>query len=196
MGYRCGEIIYIRENLSEIFFYKQVRKSRAEVVTAQGAKCRNIGVVEGGDKPGLTHVLYHEIDTDDKPPVVSRPYRYDRVKQDIMDYQVEKILKEGSILPIHSTYVSPVVFRRKNNGLPPDNPEAYRFVVDYRKLNAITKYPRYPSPLIEDLISNIPYTKILSSLDLRSVCFQLAVKPSDAQWAVFPIKRTETILLL
>ncbi|GFS84272.1 uncharacterized protein TNCV_2201521 [Trichonephila clavipes] len=32
------------------------------------------------DKPGLTHVLYHEIDTGDNPPVVSRPYRYDRLK--------------------------------------------------------------------------------------------------------------------
>ncbi|GFT10100.1 uncharacterized protein TNCV_1115413 [Trichonephila clavipes] len=32
------------------------------------------------DKPGLTLVLYHEIDTQDNPPVVSRPYRYDRVK--------------------------------------------------------------------------------------------------------------------
>ncbi|GFV07804.1 uncharacterized protein TNCV_305521 [Trichonephila clavipes] len=26
------------------------------------------------DQPGLTHVLYHEIDTGDKGPVVSRPY--------------------------------------------------------------------------------------------------------------------------
>ncbi|GFT20869.1 hypothetical protein TNCV_942121 [Trichonephila clavipes] len=25
------------------------------------------------DKPGLTHILYHEIDTGDNPPVVSRP---------------------------------------------------------------------------------------------------------------------------
>ncbi|GFY21373.1 uncharacterized protein TNCV_3994171 [Trichonephila clavipes] len=33
------------------------------------------------DKPGLTHVLYHEIDTGNKPPVVSRPYRYDRIKK-------------------------------------------------------------------------------------------------------------------
>ncbi|GFV95902.1 uncharacterized protein TNCV_1729521 [Trichonephila clavipes] len=38
------------------------------------------------NKPGLTHVLYHEIDTGDNPPVVSRPYRYDRVKQMILDY--------------------------------------------------------------------------------------------------------------
>ncbi|GFW94930.1 uncharacterized protein TNCV_3398091 [Trichonephila clavipes] len=30
------------------------------------------------DKPGFTHVFYHEIDTGYKPPVVSRPYRYDK----------------------------------------------------------------------------------------------------------------------
>ncbi|GFW79372.1 uncharacterized protein TNCV_2477791 [Trichonephila clavipes] len=47
------------------------------------------------DKPGLTHVLYHEIDTGDNPPVISRPYRYDRLKQEILDYHVDKMLKKG-----------------------------------------------------------------------------------------------------
>ncbi|GFU40165.1 hypothetical protein TNCV_1082491 [Trichonephila clavipes] len=47
------------------------------------------------EKLGLTHVLHHEIDTGDKPPVVSRPHRYDRGKQGILDYLVEKMLKEG-----------------------------------------------------------------------------------------------------
>ncbi|GFU69080.1 uncharacterized protein TNCV_4458071 [Trichonephila clavipes] len=76
------------------------------------------------DKPGLTHVLYYKIDTGDKPPVASRPYRYDRVKQGILDYHVKKMLKGGNIIPIQSPYASPVVLCRKNNGLPPDNPEA------------------------------------------------------------------------
>ncbi|GFT36900.1 uncharacterized protein TNCV_174791 [Trichonephila clavipes] len=91
------------------------------------------------DQPGLTHVLYHEIDTGDKGPVVSRPYRYDRRKQGIIYYEIEKMLRDGTIRPIQSPYVSPIVLTRKNNGLPPDSPEAYRFAIDYRKLNAITK---------------------------------------------------------
>ncbi|GFS66683.1 retrovirus-related Pol polyprotein from transposon 297 [Trichonephila clavipes] len=61
---------------------------------------------------------------------------------------------------------------------PPDNPEAYRFSVDYRKVNAITKYPRYPLTLIDDLIMNIPHTGIMSALDLRSGYFQIAVNPN------------------
>ncbi|GFT37538.1 uncharacterized protein TNCV_5090051 [Trichonephila clavipes] len=76
------------------------------------------------DQPGLTHVSYHEIDTGDQGPVVSRPYRYYRNKQGITDYHIEKMLQEGKIRPIQSPYASPVVLTRKNNGLPPDSPEA------------------------------------------------------------------------
>ncbi|GFU99273.1 retrovirus-related Pol polyprotein from transposon 17.6, partial [Trichonephila clavipes] len=142
------------------------------------------------EKPGLTHVLYHEIDTGDNPPIVSRPYRYDRLKQEILDYHVDKMVKDGTIIPIQSPYASPVVLCRKNNGLhtPPDNPEAFRFAVDYRKLNAITKYPRYPLPLIDDLIMNIPHTGIMSDLDLRSGYFQMAVNPSDVVKTAFVTK--------
>ncbi|GFT82441.1 retrovirus-related Pol polyprotein from transposon 297 [Trichonephila clavipes] len=68
------------------------------------------------------------------------------------------MLQEGKVRPIQSPYASPVILTRKNNGLPPDSPEAYRFAIDYRKFNAITKYPRYPLPVINDLISNIPHT--------------------------------------
>ncbi|GFT45598.1 retrovirus-related Pol polyprotein from transposon opus [Trichonephila clavipes] len=67
----------------------------------------------------------------------------------------------------------------KNNGLPPDNPEAYRFAVDYRKLNSNTNNPRYSLPLIDDLIMNISHTTIMSALDLKSGYFQLEVNPSD-----------------
>ncbi|GFY04963.1 retrovirus-related Pol polyprotein from transposon opus [Trichonephila clavipes] len=130
------------------------------------------------DQPGLTHVLYHEIDTGDKGPVVSRPYRYDRVKHGIIDYYNEKMLQEGTIRPIQSPYAFPVVFTLKNNGLPPDSPVAYRFAIDYRKHNAKTKYPRYPLPVIDDLIT---ITGVMSTVDLKSGYFQLAISPKDIE---------------
>ncbi|GFV26301.1 hypothetical protein TNCV_4730711 [Trichonephila clavipes] len=58
-------------------------------------------------------------------------------------------------------YASPVVLTRKKNDLPPDSPEAYRFAIGYRKLNGITKYPRYPLPVIDDLLANIPHTNVM-----------------------------------
>ncbi|GFX18426.1 retrovirus-related Pol polyprotein from transposon 297 [Trichonephila clavipes] len=98
------------------------------------------------------------------------------------------MLKEGTIIPIQSPYASLVVLCRKNNGLSLDNPEAYRFSVDYRTLNAIKKYPRYPLPLIDDLIMSIAHTAIMSALDLRSGYFQMAVNPSDIVKTAFVTK--------
>ncbi|GFX68418.1 retrovirus-related Pol polyprotein from transposon 297 [Trichonephila clavipes] len=137
------------------------------------------------DQPELTLVLYHEIDTGDQGPVVSKSYRYDRVKEGIIGYHIEKMLQKGKIRPIQSPYVSPVVLTRKNNGLPPDSPEAYRFAIVYHKLNAITKYPRYPLPMIGDLITNIPHTAIMPTLDLKSGYFQLAISPEDIEKTAF-----------
>ncbi|GFY22426.1 retrovirus-related Pol polyprotein from transposon 297 [Trichonephila clavipes] len=140
------------------------------------------------NKPGLTYVLFYEIDTGDNPSVVSRSNRHYRVKQEILDYHVDKMLKEGTIIPIQSPYASLVVLCRKNNVLQPDNLESYRFAVDYRKLNAITKYPRYPLPLIDNLIMNISHTGIMSALDLRSGYFQMAVNTSDIVKTAFVTK--------
>ncbi|GFV67110.1 retrovirus-related Pol polyprotein from transposon 297 [Trichonephila clavipes] len=95
------------------------------------------------------------------------------------------MLQEGEISPIQSPYASPVVLTRKNNGLPPDSPEAYRFAIDYRKLNVMTKYPRYPLPAIDDLITNISHTGVISSLNLKSGYFQLAISPKDIEKAAF-----------
>ncbi|GFW98031.1 retrovirus-related Pol polyprotein from transposon opus [Trichonephila clavipes] len=106
----------------------------------------------------------------------------------ILDYHLDKMLKEGTIIPIQSPYASLVVLCRRNNGLSLDNPEAYIFAVDYRKLNAITRYPRYPLPLIDDLIMNISHTGILSALDLRSRYFQMAVNSSDIVKTAFVTK--------
>ncbi|GFX89206.1 retrovirus-related Pol polyprotein from transposon 17.6 [Trichonephila clavipes] len=169
--------------------YRPRQKTKDRVVTAHGAPCCHL------DQTGLTQVLYHEIDTGDKKPVVSRPYRYDRVKQGIIDYHIEKMLRDGPIRPIQSPYASPVVLTRKNNGLPPDSPESYRFAIDYRKLNAITKYPRYPLPVIDDLITNILHTGVMSTLDLKSGYFQLAISPRDIEKTAY-ITRNGTFAFL
>ncbi|GFW35632.1 retrovirus-related Pol polyprotein from transposon 17.6 [Trichonephila clavipes] len=105
------------------------------------------------------------------------------------------MLQEGTIRNIQSPYTSPVVLTLKNNGLPPDSPEAYRFAIDYRKLNAITKYPRYPLPAIDDLITNIPHTAMMSTLDLKSGYFQLAINPKDIEKTAF-ITRNGTFAFL
>ncbi|GFW46568.1 retrovirus-related Pol polyprotein from transposon 297 [Trichonephila clavipes] len=108
---------------------------------------------------------------------------------------MEKMLQEGTIRSILCPYATPVFLTRKNNG-PPDSPEAYRFANDYRKLNAITKYPRYPLPVMDDLITNIPHTGIMPTLDLKSgYFFQFAISPKDVKKTAF-ITRNGTFAFL
>ncbi|GFU12810.1 retrovirus-related Pol polyprotein from transposon 17.6 [Trichonephila clavipes] len=178
MGHGSGEIFYFGGGIPQLFFIPTSSKDERQSRGSTGSPVQSFGSGLFSDQPGLTHVLYHEIDTGDKGPVVSRPYRYDRVKQGI-DYHIDKMLRDGTICPINSPYASPVVLTRKKNDLPPDSPEAYRFAIDYRKLNGITKYPRYPLPVIDDLLTNIPHTNVMSTLDLRSGYFQLAISPRD-----------------
>ncbi|GFX12335.1 retrovirus-related Pol polyprotein from transposon 17.6 [Trichonephila clavipes] len=96
------------------------------------------------------------------------------------------MLQECQIRPIQSPYASPIVLTRKNNDLPPDSPELYRIPIDYRKLNAITKYPLYPLLVIDDLITNIPHSGVMSTLDLKSdIYFQFAISPIDIEKTAF-----------
>ncbi|GFW04657.1 retrovirus-related Pol polyprotein from transposon 17.6 [Trichonephila clavipes] len=179
-----AEKSFISEEVYRKYFsYRPRQRTKNRVVTYQGALCCH------SDKLGLTLVLYHEIDTGDQGSVVSRPCRYDRVNQGIIDDHIQKIIKKGIIRLIQSPYASPVVLTRKNNGLSPDSPEAYRFAIDYCKLNAITKYPRYPLPLIDDLITNIPFTTLMSILDLRFGYFQLTINPREMEKTAFITKR-------
>ncbi|GFT73246.1 uncharacterized protein TNCV_459601 [Trichonephila clavipes] len=45
MGHWSGESFISEETYQKYFFYKQVKKLSTQVITAQGAKCRNMGVV-------------------------------------------------------------------------------------------------------------------------------------------------------
>lgn len=137
------------------------------------------------DKPGSTSVVFHEIKTKDNKPAVSKPYRYEKPKQAIIDYHVQKMLRDGIIMPVQSAYAAPIVLCRKNNGKSKDDPEAWRFAVDYRKLNAITECPQYPLPHIDDLIASLPTIKFMTSLDLTAGYHQVPMHPDSIEKTAF-----------
>lgn len=59
------------------------------------AKLKDILVEFGeafSDTPRLTHVSGHEINTISDAPVDSKPYRYHKVKHEIIDYHIHKLL--------------------------------------------------------------------------------------------------------
>ncbi|GFV81184.1 retrovirus-related Pol polyprotein from transposon 17.6 [Trichonephila clavipes] len=127
-------------------------------------------------------------------PKEEKPVDIDLTESKLGDEQ-QRQLKLNLIILKGYFPISRVVLTRKKNDLPPDFPEAYRFAIDYRKLNGITKYPRYPLPVIDDLLTNITHTSVMSTLDLRSGYFQLAISPKDIEKTPF-ITRNGTFAFL
>ena len=116
--------------------------------------------------------IQHTINTGDHPPTSVRPY-YKTVKQrKEMQQEVGKLLDQGILRPSTSPWSSPVLLKEKPDG-------TYRFLVDFRRLNSITRKDSYPQPSAEELVHRLAGNRYFTKLDLRSGYFQIPIHDSD-----------------
>ena len=100
---------------------------------------------------------------------------------EIIDTQVEEMLANGVIEPSDSPWANPIVLVKKHS----DN--SYRFCLDFRSLNKITKTDSYPLPRIDatlDALGSIT-PKYFTTLDLMSGFHQMALAPSACEKTAF-----------
>ena len=62
--------------------------------------------------------------------------------------QVQNMLEKGVIRESQSPWVSPSIIVPKKS---PDGKQKYRFCVDFRALNTVTKFDSYPLPVLMKL---------------------------------------------
>ena len=60
-----------------------------------------------------------------------------------------------------------------------------RICVEYRKLNAATKFDAYPMPWIDELLDNIGQSKYLTMLDLAKGYWQVPMAEKDKEKTAF-----------
>lgn len=122
--------------------------------------------------------LQHRINTGDATPIRQKPYRVSPSERKIINDQAQEMLSKGVIRESSSPWAAPVILVKKK-----DN--SWRFCVDYRRLNAVTKKDVYPLPRIDDAIDCLHSASYFSSLDLRSGYWQIPVHPSDKEKTAF-----------
>ena len=123
---------------------------------------------------GCTHLMSHKIDTGDTPPKAKRFYRASPKVREEIERQVEELLACGFIEPSTSEWTSPVVLVKKRDG-------SFRFAVDYRHVNAVTKPMSFPVPRLEDIWDAIgaKQAKIYSTIDLAGAFWQIPIHPES-----------------
>ncbi|KAG0861656.1 hypothetical protein G6F16_013108 [Rhizopus arrhizus] len=61
-------------------------------------------------------------------------------------------------------------------------------IIDYRKLNAVTKKDSYPLPRIDDLLDTLGKAKVFSALDMRAGFHQVPLEENSKELTAFTTK--------
>ena len=85
------------------------------------------------------------------------PYRVSPVVKKEIDRQEDEMLEKGIIQESVSPWSSPVVLVKKKDG-------SYRFCVDFRKVNKVTKVDSFPMPLVADALDSLAGASVFSTL--------------------------------
>ena len=127
---------------------------------------------------GKTGIAQHSIDTGENRPIKQALRRSPFSQLQLIDDQVQDMLKHNIIEPSLSPWASNVVIVKKKDG-------SSRFCVDYRKLNDLTRKDAYPLPRIETCLDALGGAKYFSTFDLRSGYHHVEMAPEDADKTSF-----------
>ena len=79
---------------------------------------------------------------------------------------IDGMLKQGIIEPSEGAWASPIVLARKKDG-------SFRFCVDFRCVNDVTKKDVHPLPRIDHALDSLAGAKWFSNLDLACGYWQV-----------------------
>ena len=127
---------------------------------------------------GKAFCTSHRIFLLDETPIRQRLRRQSIEERGIVQREVQDMLNKGVIEESSSPWASPVVLVRKKDG-------SWRFCIDFRKLNSVTKKDTYPLPRIDDALDTLHGASFFSSLDLRSGYWQVPMHPDDKEKTAF-----------
>jgi len=131
---------------------------------------------------GFCPLLQHDIDTGDAAPIKQSPRRPPLAALDAEDEILNDMLKAGVIEPSSSEWASPVCLVKKKDG-------TYRFCVDYRRVNAVSRRDAFPVPDIQDALDGLRGASYFATIDLLSGYWQLGMTERAKERSAFCTRR-------
>lgn len=120
----------------------------------------------------------HIINTGDCLPIKCCQYRLSKKEEDFIASETKNLENAGIIRKSKSPWRFPVIAVNINSTKP-------RMVIDYRKLNSITKKDSLLLPRIDTILSRCRESKIYSKLDAKGGFHHIKVSEQDIQKTAF-----------
>ena len=128
----------------------------------------------------FTGTTTHVIELIPGSPIIrSRPYKIAYNLEIEVLTQIRDLLAAGIIEPSTSQYSSPIVMVKKGKT------GNWRFCLDYRRLNAISKVASFRLPRINELFASMANSVYFSRLDLRKAYYQIKMDDDSADYTSF-----------
>ncbi len=128
--------------------------------------------------PSRTDLVQHHIETLPGEVARSRPYRLPEHKKSVVREELKAMLDLGVIEESHSDWASPIVLVPKTDG-------SVWFCVDYRRVNAVSKFDVYPMPRVDELLDRLGAARFYSTLDLTKGYWQIPLSPLSKEKTAF-----------
>ena len=106
------------------------------------------------------------------------PYRTGLRTRELINAQVDRMLRLEVIEPSLSELASPVVLIPKPYGSP-------RFCIDHRQLNEPTVRDSYPIPRMDDCLDSLGDAQFFSTLDCNAAYWQISLATEDKPRTAF-----------
>lgn len=132
------------------------------------------------EKLGTTSLVVYSIDVNGHPAIKQRPYPQSSVKEKALFAEVDKMLDNDIIERSSSDWSSPILMVRKPNN-------TYRFCLDLRKVNAVTKKDAYPLPLMTSILDKLRVARYISTIDLSQAFFQIPLEEKSREITAFAV---------
>jgi len=130
-------------------------------------------------KPGLTNAVHHHIELTTKESVKSKLYPVPVYLRGHCSEEVTMLREMGIIRPSKSSSCSSIVMVKKGNS------DSYRMTIDYRALNAVTKFDCEPTCLIDEDLQDFYGAKYFTELDLTKAYYQIPLTPESCELTAF-----------
>ena len=130
------------------------------------------------DTPTQTDLISHDIDVGEAIPIRQRFYRVSGERQQILEGEVNYLLKNDLAKRSYSSWTSPCLLVKKANG-------THRFYSDYRKLNNVTKPDSFPLPRMEDCVDQVGSAKFVTKLDFLKGYWQVPLTERARELSAF-----------